>query len=485
MCGLPIGGMGGGSGGTGGATTGTGGGVGGGGTSGGTTTPTTPTAGINGGGFARGAITGFGSIFVNGVEFSTSSATITVEDSPGQESQLRVGQVVLVQGTINDDGRTGTARSVSFNDDVQGAIQSVSASAGTFVVLGQTVKVTPTTAFDDSISPASIDGLRAGLVVEVSGLPDANGVIVATRVEAKAAGGESEVTGKVSALDATARRFSLNALTVDYSGATVANGTLANGACVEAKGTSGAGGTLTASRVELKSCTLATAANDKGELEGFVTRFGSATDFDVGNQRVATSATTTWVNGVPADLRANVEVEVEGSFNASGTLDARKVKFELSSDQRLLGTVDALNAASSSFTMFGVTVTTDAATRIEDKSAARATPFRYADIRTGDYLEVRGFRGATAGTIVATLVERRDLDTRREVQGTAGNVAQPGFTVLGVAVTTSGSTSFRNSDGTSMNAAAFFAALPGRLVKARGSWNGTNLSATEAELQNP
>ena len=36
---------------------------------------------------------------------------------------------------------------------------------------------------------------------------------------------------------------------------------------------------------------------------------------------------------------------------------------------------------------FGVTVTTDAATRIEDKSAARLAPFRYADIRTGDEFE--------------------------------------------------------------------------------------------------
>ena len=105
------------------------------------------TAGIQGSGrtggvAAVGPITGFGSIFVDGVEYSTSGAQISVDDQAGTESQLRVGQVVTVKGTVNADGITGTAATVSFASDLRGPVAQVDANAGTFVVLGQTVRVT-------------------------------------------------------------------------------------------------------------------------------------------------------------------------------------------------------------------------------------------------------------------------------------------------------------------------------------------------------
>jgi hypothetical protein len=71
-----------------------------------------PVAGIDRGGvtIAQGPISGFGSVILNGVRYSTSGATITVDDQPGTESDLRVGQVVRVEGTVDAGGTTGTAR---------------------------------------------------------------------------------------------------------------------------------------------------------------------------------------------------------------------------------------------------------------------------------------------------------------------------------------------------------------------------------------
>lgn len=462
------------------------GGINGGGLNGGGT----PVGGINGGGLARGVITGFGSIFVNGVEFSTAGATIRVEDSVVTEASLRVGQVVVVQGTISDDGRTGTARTVAYNDDVEGPVQSVNAATSSFVVLGQTVRVTPTTVFDGGITPASIAGLTPGVLVEVSGLPDSVGAIVATRVERKGSGGELEVTGRVASLDSTARRFSLNLLVVDYSAATLTNGTLANGACVEARGAStSAAGALVASRVEIKSCGLPASSGDRGEIEGLITRFASAADFDVGGQRVTTSAATTFVaGGAPAaatDLRLDLKVEAEGAFNAAGVLEARRVEIRPDSSSRLLGSVDSINTAASSVAIFGIGVTVNAATRLEDKSPARVSPLRFSDLRTGDYLEVRGYRGSSASSIIATLVERNSADPRRELQGQVASVARPNLVVLGVTIVSGSGTQFRNVDDAPMGADAFFAAAQGRLVKARGSWNGSSFLASELELESP
>ena len=106
-----------------------------------------------------GTITGFGSIFVNGVEFATSTAQITLDGRAGTEADLRIGQVVTVQGTVNANGTAGTATRVTFDNDVEGPVTQLDVAAGTFVVLGQTIRVTGSTHFDASIVPSRIEGL--------------------------------------------------------------------------------------------------------------------------------------------------------------------------------------------------------------------------------------------------------------------------------------------------------------------------------------
>ena len=69
--------------------------------------------GINGGGRARGTITAFGSVFVNGVEYDLSGSTIVVNGVATTEDKLRVGQVVTVAGVVNGDLVTGQANSLA------------------------------------------------------------------------------------------------------------------------------------------------------------------------------------------------------------------------------------------------------------------------------------------------------------------------------------------------------------------------------------
>ena len=70
-----------------------------------------------------------------------------------------------------------------------------------------------------------------------------------------------------------------------------------------------------------------------------------------------------------------------------------------------------------------------------------------------------------------------------QLEGSAQNVAQPNFTVGGVAVTTDGNTEFRDNSGVTISATSFFQAAPGRLVKVRGSLVGNTVLATRAELE--
>jgi hypothetical protein len=445
-----------------------------------------PVAGIDGGGvtIAQGPISGFGSVIVNGVRYSTSSATITVDDRPGTESELRVGYVVRVEGTVDAGGTTGTARSVSFNDELEGPVQSIDVAASRMVVLGQTVQVSASTSFDDSIVPRGLEGLQVGERVEVSGLVGADGVIAATRIERKAAAAAVEVKGTAQSVDTAARRFRINQLQVDYSGATLngfASGQPANGDVVEAYGTVNGAGVLLATRVERRSTSLSGTTNDRAEIEGLVTRFASAADFDVAGQRVTTTAATRYENGSAANLALNVNVEVEGGFDASGRIVATEVEFRQEADIELAGPVDAVNAAGSTFVMLGATVRTTTVTRFEDQSDADVEPFGLADLRVGDYVEVKAYRDA--GGLVATLLERDDAESTVELSGIATDVAQPNLRVGGIAATTGPLTEYRDNDDVSISAATFFAAAPGREVKVRGSLVNNVVLADEAELE--
>ncbi|MGB5455735.1 MAG: hypothetical protein WBO18_07160, partial [Gammaproteobacteria bacterium] len=80
------------------------------------------------GGFvSSGTVTGFGSIFVNGVEFETGSSTFNVDGNPdGVEGDLAIGMRVTVTGSVNADGITGTANSVEYDDEIQGPISDLS-----------------------------------------------------------------------------------------------------------------------------------------------------------------------------------------------------------------------------------------------------------------------------------------------------------------------------------------------------------------------
>jgi hypothetical protein len=431
-----------------------------------------------------GPVTGFGSVIVNGVRYSTTGASITVDDQPGSESDLRVGQVVRVEGTLDAAGTTGTASSITFGDNVEGPVQAIDLAAARIVVVGQTVRIGPTTSFDDGIAPRSIEGLALGDVVEVSGLVGADGVVAATRIERRSASTAVEVQGTTSAVDTAARRLRINLLVVDYSSAQVSNfpsGQPANGDLVEAHGVLNASGELVATRIERRSVSLSGTVDDSAELEGLVTRFVSSADFDVAGQRVTTTAVTVYEGGSPGTLALDVKVEVEGGFDTAGRLIARKVQFRQDSDVEISATVDSVNAAASSFQILGITVRTNTLTRFEDQSSADLERFGLTDLRAGDYLELRAYRDATG--LVASLLERDDAEDRLEVRGPATAVAAPSFSVAGVSITTDAQTEFRDNNGVSITAAAFFSAAPGRDVEVRGRLVGNTVLAERAELE--
>ncbi len=437
-----------------------------------------PIAGIDRLGVSTGTITGFGSVFVNGVEFETGNATFSIDGQPGAESDLKIGQVVTITGTIDANGTTGTADQVVFDDNVEGPISSIDLPGNSFIVLGQTVLVDGDTSFDSGIVPGSLDGLNVDDVVEVSGFVDSSQVIRATHIERRPAGGAFELKGMVASLDNTAGTFQINGFTVDFLSVPAvldgfSSGAISDGDVVEAKGTSaGSLGPLVATTVELVNQGMPGNEDDEVELEGFVTRFVSATDFDVSGMRLTTNSQTAYEGGTSAALALNVKVEVEGKLDSNGTIVAEKIEFRQNADIRITALVDSVDAGAGTLTMLGVTIRVNALTRIEDKSEADIAQFSLANVNPGEYLVVRGSEDPSgAADVLATLLEREDTPgapAETVVRGVVADAVEPTMTILGVTIETGAGTEFRARSGMPMTSGQFFNIAVGALVEASG-----------------
>jgi hypothetical protein len=290
--------------------------------------------GISGTGITSiGVITGFGSIYINGIRFDIDNAIFNRDGkaSIGQ-SEFSVGEYIVIKGMLNADKKTGVAQNVSFTDIVEGQVTAISNNS--IDVLGQKILINKDTVFHGF---KQLTELSQGNILEVSGIKNSKGKSTATSIKLKQKqfdhNSENEVKGTISQLNKAQKIFKINLITVDYAGATFKGMTLANlknGQFVEVKSRSTLSGTtLIANEVELEDENHEIKdAKGKLELQGLVTRFVSITDFDVNNQKITTHSKTKYKHGKPSDITLNALIEVEGKINSAGVLVADEVSFD-------------------------------------------------------------------------------------------------------------------------------------------------------------
>jgi len=444
-----------------------------------TPVPTTGTLSV-------GVITGFGSVYVDGVRYETTSASVTMDDETATQAQLKVGQYVEVKGHAHGDAHHADV--IRYHNVLEGPISSIDTVASSFVAMGQTVRVSLDTSLGDDIQPASIEGLAVGDVVEVSGMVPAEGAIDATRVDIKPDGGPYDVTGYVTNLSEATHRFNINGLVVDYSGANMedfATGDPSAGDLVLVKGfTFDPDGAFAATRVELRSDDwLMPGPGDVVEVEGAIVEFESPTAFKVGGWAVTTTPSTTYEHGTAANLANDVMVKVKGTADANGVLVATRICFEQVNTIRIVAQVDSL-AAGGSMELLGLAVATDDATRYEDRSQLDQRDFGFEDLTVGTWVDVRGYEEpAGSGTVLATRVVRIDPADAVSLRGPFLEPLRPDFHILSVLVRTTDTTKFRLEGNIVLTLDQFFTAAEGQMVEAWGSWSGTALTADRVEIK--
>ena len=293
-------------------------------------------AGIGGTGITTiGTITGFGSIFVNGVEYETTGARIVKDGATAAtEKSLEVGMVVKVTGTLNPDGSTGTATEVVYNDEIQGPVTDTSSlpslSQGTFGMLDNTITVSvdANTKWKNVTSPGDL----VNAYVEVSGYRTTQG-ITATYVEKKTTPEESDKAEIKGTLDSNGLTITLvygnSTLNIDTTSSgckhPITDLGLTGGSFVELKGT------LSGSPIDTICVLSGEEENEHAvddvsgtvEFEGIVSHLNPGTKtFDLLGHPVNYSQAS-----VSGTLTEGAQVEVHGEF-IGGTLIADKVEVE-------------------------------------------------------------------------------------------------------------------------------------------------------------
>jgi hypothetical protein len=368
------------------------GGCGGGVDSGGTGTGNAPPT------LAVGAITGFGSIIVNGVRYDDASAAI--EDDDGRaitRDQLKLGMQAAVQAsaiTTSGGVSTATASTIAVRSELVGPIESIDRAAGLITALGQRIAVVPATVFDASLSMGLV-ALNVGDVIEVHGAFNAAASqIVASRIERSAAVAY-KLRGVVGTLALTAGTLTIGAAVIDWSGVAPADPAtaLAPGSVVRvALATAPTSGTWRATALSAGRPVLAD--RDRVELEGRISSFTSITRFEV-NGFVVDAAGATFPDGA-LGVVLGAKVEVEGSARG-GILLAQAVKLEGDSGSyELHGSVESADSNAQRFVVRGVTVSWSAATTFEGGTSA--------DLQNGREVEVRGMLSADGTRLEATQI---------------------------------------------------------------------------------
>jgi len=431
----------------------------------------------------QGTIDGFGSIFVNGIRFDIDSSEIEVDGNAATESQLAVGMVVTVRGSLSDDSN-GTAASVTFDDDVQGPISAISENADgdtkTLTVLGVTVIASALDTIFDDVTYAT---LAIDDVIEVSGFVAADGSIEATRIEKKDTfqAGSSEIELKGTVTNLTANACELGGFVSEFDGADVSdvpNQTVENNQWGGEEGKR-SGNTSTDSKVGLEG-DGGFGDDDDVSVQGLITDFANNSSFRVLGTEVDASGATF----LPSDLvlADNIVVEVEGTVS-NGVLVANSVEIR-GGNIELEALVSEVNEQQNSVTLGfatgSVTVEVNSSTRLDDQLFE--TPLTLADIQQGNFLEIKAIQ--TGDSFVATRLLRQEEADDDEIQGPVDEfITNTSITILGVTFTTTGA-EFQDVNDLPISETAFYDQLSaGTIVKIKDDEVADGV-ADEVEFEN-
>lgn len=418
--------------------------------------------GIRGTGSSVGPVSGFGSVFVNGVEFFTDdipNRAVESDDGISTESDLSEGMILRVEGEWREDGQ-GTAAKLSYDDTLRGPVDQIipdPSGAGEFVtvtVMGQQVRVDRQTVvrgitFASLLASTGIDqhvrvsawrqtdgSYRAGYIATIP--PDLSDV---------------ELEGSVTDINTELNQFTIGTITVGYDednvvfGSGLTEADLNSTTALEVEG-SLSGSFLTATSIDRDDARRFT-REDSDDIE-FTATIDSPYaalgpdvrpgEFTMGGLTVRVTSATELDDGlVLSDLGTeDLLVQVEGRFLSDTLVEAEEISLR-EANAKVKGAIGAIDSATGPFEVGDVNVRITPLTILaQDDDSAQAS----VALVSGTQVEVEGVEKSDASGVYieALKVEVNNegdddlADNEFELEGQLRSITQfPGsIIVLGV-----------------------------------------------------
>ena len=450
----------------------------------GVTPPPPPSASTNV--TTTGVITGFGSVIVNGVRYDTNGSDISTDDSPAAtESDLAVGMVVSISGTLDADGQSGSANVIRYNAEVEGVVNRIDLANQQLRVLGQWISYDDLTEFDD----VTLNSLSIGDVVEVSGYRVGDGSFYATRIELEEFDNDLKVRGIVSGLNTAAQTFMLGELTVNYAGAELddfGSTALANDLMVKVEGEGGSydvsSNILQAREIELQAAAIDADDGDVLKLEGAISNYQTGASFVLAERTIFLDDDTDYRFGSAQELADGVRVKIKAEYE-DDRWEAEDIVFIRQAKTKLSGLVSSIDLAANTLSVSGETFLVTAQTQFEDESDSNVRLFDLSALTINDFVKVLGF--TNDDQVRVALKVERDNDDKNEIElkGKPSEIGSDFLVMFGNTIIVDADTEFDDNDR-GITQQEFFAMInTDTLIEVEAVRSGDVLLARELEIE--
>lgn len=380
-----------------------------------------------------GTVTGFGSVYVNGIHFNTDNAVVEIDGVEVDEQSLDIGMVVTVEAQTDKSSNQSIAVRVTADSLIKGEVSHVEEkdlTLKTLNILGQTVFVTEHTTFRN----LSFDEIQAGITLHVNGFSSNDGTVAATHIVKVMNADDTlaELEGNITDIDTGSSGIFLNNFSVNYSQAKFEGGDIRDLSLNK--------------RIEI----IGQADYDKGTMDANIVRFKQARPHRAGEH--------TTIEGIASDLvedshfyLGNTKINIESSSlkthnitNGSrvivkgrhdeAELKANNVYLRQHTFNSFKGPLTEVDAAENTIRIFDKTIVINEFTAFDDRKVSPNRFINIEDLRIGEHLEV--FAALIDDQWVASKIRRvPSFGGNQSLRGVVSEVTSPTrFSVAGISV---------------------------------------------------
>ena len=410
---------------------------------------------------SSGVISGFGSVYVNGVRYTTKDSYIIANGRKSDEAALKVGMKVVVaaQKSSNDGSN---ALEVTYLADVIGAIDAIDLGDSSLTILGQTYLITKATKLDNVL----FTELTVGTFVELSAFENEYGNFMVSYLEIKEQQAEQQLTGTISKINKVNKTFTIGQLLVNYVDADV-TGLLNAGSLVLIKSKFPAiDNEFVADEVTAQGLILF--IDGTLELAGIVEDMDKeeeSTIIKLSGRKYALTDSSDFTQGDDEDLQIGSQVSLIATVieqeSTTSIYPINSIRVELANEISLEGIVESIT--NYSFTIFSQVFSVDSYTQYEDDSEQELRNFNFSDIAIGDRLALDAYE--VNGLLISRKIQREETGAiehdSHDIEGIVDSIDthQTSFSVKGIVVLTDEHTEFEDVQGVNVDQATFFTSL--------------------------